>query len=394
MIGVSAVAFAGNVCAKADELVPKWNEAFVAELAELGAEPAAAARALAMFHFAMWNAMARAQQVGLGDAEQRVAAAAAAEGVAKYFFPKSEMGMALDSDWQETQAGQIGAQCALELIASRRDDGSAMTLPSPSSEVLGKWRHTPPDYLPPELPQWGDVRPFTLRSVDPFLPPEPPELVSQQYADGLNEVKALGEKVSAARSREQTAIAIFWSDLKFTETPVGHWNSITRGLARDRELSFPDNVRLFATLNLAMADAGIVIWRAKYRYRLWRPIDAVRGAWDDGNSATEGDGEWTPLLPAPPHPEYPSGHAGFSGAAAEVLALFFGGDATTFTVTSPQVPGMERTYPSLWAAALEIAMSRVYCGIHYQFSGLAGLTSGRKVGETVWQACGEPRASE
>ncbi len=380
--------------AAGDELVPRWNAKFVDELAKVGAQPASASRALAIFHFSMWNAMARAQQAGLGDAEQRIATAAAAEGVAKYFFPESDMVVAKDADWQGTKAGQIGAQCALELITNRRDDGSARKMSYPGSEVIGRWRHTPPDYLPAELPQWGDVRPFTLRDPDLFLPDPPPELASQAYADGLMEVRALGGKTSGVRTREQRLIAYFWSDMKFTETPPGHWNSIARGLSVAKELSFADNVRLFATLNLAMADAAIVIWRAKYKYGLWRPVDAIRGAWDDGNPGTEGDSDWQSLLPSPPHPEYPSGHAGFSGAAAEVLARFFGADGINFTVSSTRVPGATRDYQSLWAAALEISMSRVYCGIHYQFSGLAGLVAGRRVGEIVWQACGEPTAEE
>ncbi len=377
-----------------DDLVPSWNEKFVEELAEVGAEPAWASRALAIFHFSMWNAMARAEQAGLSEAEQRVATAAAAEGVAKYFFPESEMVVAKDADWQGTEAGQIGAQCALELIANRRDDGSARKVSYPGSEQIGRWRHTPPDYLPAELPQWGEVRPFTIRDPDLFLPEPPPELASQAYADGLMEVRALGAKKSRVRTREQRLIAYFWSDLKFTETPPGHWNSIARELSADRELSFADNVRLFATLNLAMADAAIVIWRAKYKYGFWRPINAVPGAWDDGNPGTEGDSDWQSLLPAPPHPEYPSGHAGFSGAASEVLARFFESDGINFSVTSPRVPGVTRDYRSLWAAALEISMSRVYCGIHYQFSGLAGLVAGRRIGEIVWEACGKPTAEQ
>lgn len=380
--------------AAGDELVPRWNATFIDELAEAGAEPASASRALAIFHFSMWNAMARSQQAGLGEADQKIATAAAAEGVAKYFFPNSEMVMAPDADWQQTEAGQIGAQCALELIANRRDDGSARKVSYPGTEQLGRWRHTPPGYLPAELPQWGDVRPFTIRNPDLFLPEPPPELASQAYADGLMEVRALGAKKSGARTREQRLIGYFWSDLKFTETPPGHWNSIARELSAERELSFADNVRLFATLNLAMADAAIVIWRAKYKYGFWRPVDAVRGAWDDGNAGTEGDGDWASLLPAPPHPEYPSEHAGFSGAAAEVLARYFGADGIDFSVTSPRVTGVTRDYRSLWSAALEISMSRVYCGIHYQFSGLAGLVAGRRIGEIVWEACGKPTAGQ
>jgi membrane-associated phospholipid phosphatase len=374
--------------------VLKLNEALIADLTEAGAAPAWASRALAIYHFSMWNAMARAEQAGLAEEEQVIAVAAAAATVGNYFYPKGEAATVATAFGPGSAAAiKIGQDCAAELVTSRQSDGSEARADAPGREGIGEWRHTPPDYQSAELPQWGNVRPFTLTNPDLFLPDGPPDLVSEAYTDALEEVKAIGGRRSEVRTREQTVLAYFWSDFRFTETPPGHWNAIARDLAVRNELSFGDGVRLFATMNLAMADAGIVVWRAKYEYRFWRPVDAIRNGWDDGNPETEGEAEWESLLPSPPHPEYPSGHAGFSGAASEVLSQFFGSDDQTFTVTSGMIPGYSRTYRSLWGCALEVATSRVYCGIHFSFSGVDGVVTGRRVGATVWEACGEPRVT-
>ncbi len=374
--------------------VLKLNAALIEDLAAAGAAPAWASRALAIYHFSMWNAMARAEQAGLAEGEQVIAVAAAAATVGNYFYPKGRAATVAATFGPGSPAAiKIGQDCGAELVTSRQADGSEAKVDFPGREGIGEWRHTPPKYQSAELPQWGNVRPFTLTNPDLFLPDGPPDLVSEEYTDALDEVKAIGGKTSEMRTREQKVIAYFWSDFRFTEAPPGHWNSIARNLAERNELSFGDAIRLFATMNLAMADAGIVVWRAKYKYRFWRPVDAIRNAWDDGNPETEGDGDWDSLLPSPPHPEYPSGHAGFSGAAAEVLAKFFGSDAQEFSVTSAMIPGYTRTYRSLWSCALEVAMSRVYCGIHFSFSGVDGIVTGRRVGATVWEACGEPRVT-
>jgi hypothetical protein len=132
---------------------------------------------------------------------------------------------------------------------------------------------------------------------------------------------------------------------------------------------------ILARLNSALADAAIACWEAKYHYNYWRPVTAIRAL--EGGGADIG---WSSLLPAPPHPEYPSGHASFSGAAAVVLAHCFGSDEVRLHVTSVSVPGVTREYRSLSQCADEIASSRVWGGIHFRSAGQAGLSLGRKIG--------------
>src|SRR3989442_15015252 len=153
-----------------------------------------------------------------------------------------------------------------------------------------------------------------------FRPLGPPALNSAQYAADVNQVRALGSLNSTNRSPEQSLIARFWSDFSFTVTPPGHWNQIAQNVVTNRPTTLIESARLFALLNIAMADAGICVWDAKYVYNFWRPVTAIQQADTDGNPDTEGDPDWLPLLNTPAFPEYVSGHSAFSAAAAAVLA--------------------------------------------------------------------------
>jgi membrane-associated phospholipid phosphatase len=222
-----------------------------------------------------------------------------------------------------------------------------------------------------------------MTSAGQFPPADPPPLTSREYAAGFNEVKALGGRDSAARTADQTVIAWFWNDAEGTATPVGHWNRIAQVVARDRGLGLADNARLFALLNITLADAGILCWECKFRYSYWRPVTAIREADRDGNPATDPDPTWISLLTTPNFPSYTSGHSSFSGAAATALALFFGTDEVRFRVGSDGLPGVVRGFPGFWAAAEEAGRSRIYGGIHYDFDNREGLASGNALAAYV-----------
>src|SRR5262249_4853948 len=149
-------------------------------------------------------------------------------------------------------------------------------------------------------------------------------------------------------------------------------------------LGLVENARLFALLNLTMADATIATWDGKYTYRFWRPVTAIRAADTDGNDDTEADPAWTPLRPTPLHPEYPSAHAVVSPAAAEVLPRFFGKKIPFSTTTSTCPAGVVRSYESFHAMADEICDSRIYIGFHFRTSVHDGAHVGRQVGHWVF----------
>jgi hypothetical protein len=135
-----------------------------------------------------------------------------------------------------------------------------------------------------------------------------------------------------------------------------------------------------------LADAAIVCWDFKFKYGLWRPVDAIRRAYEDGNPDTRADQNWTPLLETPPFPSYTSGHSTFSGAAAAVLADFSGTDAIRFQANSEAPTVAARQFSSFRAAAEEAGRSRIYGGIHFQFDNRNGLAVGRRIGNTVCRA--------
>lgn len=372
----------------AQNVVLEWNQTVLTALKGDTSSPLLVTRNLAILHLAMRDAVDQA------EAEKKEAAAAgAAFFCAGLLFPSHQGNfeklrakhitrMGNRPHFQEASAD--GATIAQRVLNARANDGSAMHISYVPRTEPGQWRRTPPSFRPPELPQWATkVKPFTITRPDQFRPPGPPPLESKEWAAAFDEIKALGAKDSSTRSAEQTAIARFWSDFSSTETPPGHWNSIARSLAAERNLSFMESARLFATLNLALADAGIACWDAKYHYNFWRPVTAIVRADEDGNAGTEARPDWQALLNTPPHPEYPSGHSAFSGAAVAVLSATFGTDRIGFTVRSDALPGVQRTFTSLRTCAEECGESRVYGGIHYRFSCEAGLRLGKVVGEWV-----------
>jgi PAP2 superfamily len=210
--------------------------------------------------------------------------------------------------------------------------------------------------------QRGLVTPFAIPTSDFFRPNGPPALESTKYAADYNEVKALGADDKCTRTPDQTKIALFWADGAGTVTPPGHWNVIAQDVVTTRRNTMRQNARLFALLNVAMADAAICAWDAKYHYNFWRPVTAIRNGGTDGNPATAADPNWSSLITTPPFPDYISGHSTFSGAAAAVLSFFYGRTRIPFTTGSDALPDVVRHFRSFLDAAREAALSRMYGG--------------------------------
>jgi hypothetical protein len=270
--------------------------------------------------------------------------------------------------------------CANPVLEYFKDDGASSDVTYTSRSHPGAWARTAPFFRVPELPHWPRVRPVLLKDATQFRPKGPPALESKEYAEALREVEDLGGLQSKSRTAEQSAIAKFWSDFSYTETPVGHWNSIAREIVRTQSPSGAETAKLFSRLNIAMSDVAVACWEAKYTFNFWRPITAIARASEDRNPDTVANPNWEPYLKTPSHPEYVSGHSSFSGAACVVLSAFFGTDKIRFTVRSDTLTGVTRRYESLEACAKECGLSRIYGGIHYRFSCDDGLELGKKVG--------------
>ena len=232
------------------------------------------------------------------------------------------------------------------------------------------------------------MTPFVVDlSRHPLAGPDP--LTSKRYARDLEFVKSYGRLESTTRTADQTATSFFWFEA------LGTWNDIARTVIERQDLNPWRAARILALLNFALADSGIACMEAKYRFHFWRPYTAIRRAGEDGNDRTEPDPEWLPLLWTPPGkplmflippiPDYPSGAADTSAAAAEVLSVHLG-DRVGFEATSLTLPGATRRFKSFSHAAREAAMSRVYGGIHFLHAIEDGLAQGKGIGHEISRA--------
>ena len=217
------------------------------------------------------------------------------------------------------------------------------------------------------------VQSFLIDSRSQFRSSGPDPLTSEAYAGDFDEVKSLGSFESAARTDDQTDMALFWA-----EHAPAMWSRIFRSLATERDLSTADNARLFAMFYLTGADALIACWDDKAYWNFWRPITAIHEAGADGNPDTTKDEDWAPLLPTPPYPDHPSGHSCFSGSVVHTLRDFFGTNEIAFEATSA-ISGTTRSFRRATQAIKEVLDARVYSGIHFRNADRQGARIGRQV---------------
>ena len=348
-------------------------------------------------------AMDRAVDPGERNGQNADAAVAqAAYDVLVHYFPAQAANLsalhdaALDAvpDGAAKRNGiKYGDLSAARLLRERADDGLmtpvATTSPySPLGPAPGVWRRTPPAYAPAQTPWLAKVRPFILDSADHFTPPPPPSLQSQEWADAFNEVKSLGASNSATRTAGQTAVAVFYA----ANVPR-QFNLLARTIATNENLDVPQSARLFAMVNEVGADALISMMHAKYRFQFWRPITAIDPGsatndglgpvpgFDDGNPLTVEQPGWAPLLPTPNHPEYPSAHCTITSAVGEVIARFLGTDAIDIDLEGTANFSVTRHFATVQDLRTEVENARVWAGLHYRFSTLAGVRLGKEVAD-------------
>jgi PAP2 superfamily/RTX calcium-binding nonapeptide repeat (4 copies) len=385
--------------APAADMVLQWNDVMRDAIRTAATPATLGSRIMAITHAAVYdsvNALDRTHEVYLVDAlahpraSREAAVAAAAHRTLVEFYPtqatalnaKLDASLATIPDGKAEDDGvALGKSVAEQILALRHNDGSEVVLPPYlGSTEPGKWRPTPT--APGREPHWPGVTPFAIPSLDQFRAPAPPELDSAEYTAAFNEVKELGSATSATRTPDQTAMAHFWNNSAAPGSP-GHLNLVANIAAEQKGNTLEENARLFAGLNIAIADAFITCWDAKYEYSYWRPVTGIREANLDGNPDTVPDAAWTPLISTPAHPSYISGHSSVSGAAAAVLAVFFETDSISFTLPSQNLALPARSYTSFSQAAIESADSRLYGGIHWSFDNNVGLDVGNAVGHYV-----------
>jgi hypothetical protein len=286
---------------------------------------------------------------------------------------------AIESDYQAALASvaegtaktagiEAGEAAAKAIVAMCANDGS---------KVLDTYRPetAPGRYIPttaPLVPHWGKRKPWIMTRGDQLRPGPPPALDSEVWKRDLAEIKSVGRKDGSSRTEDQTTMARFWT----ATGPLIYW-PVARSVAASAGRDVTDNARLLAAASMAMDDALIAVFDAKYHYNFWRPVTAIRSL------AAEGTGEegWTPFIDTPMHPEYPCAHCILSASLGAVLEAEIGtGTAPALSSTSPAAPGVVRSWSSVADFTKEVASARIYDGVHYRFSTEVGTAMGTKIG--------------
>ena len=380
--------------------VIEWNKTLLTIVRTPGAQPPTihSTRNFAMLHVAMFDAVNDIRgsfspylvrrSIEPRSASLAAAADQAAHDVLLALYPDFQS--LLDAQLQEdlgqipdgpekTSGIAVGVAVAAEVVAFRANDGSNITPPAfKAGTAPGDYQLTPPNFAPADFTQWPGVALFALARADEFRPAPPPQLTSDEYVSVFNEVKSLGIAASTTRTADQTEIGKFWNG-----NIQDFWNEIAQTAVAAHHLSLVQSARLFALLNISLADTTISFFEAKYTYNFWRPVTAIRLASGDNDPRTQADPNWLPLsTKTAPDPSYPSAHSAISFAGAEVLREYFG-DRFTFDVTSEALAGVTRHFTSFSAAAEEAGLSRIYAGQHFRTDHNAGKLLGQQVAESV-----------
>jgi hypothetical protein len=264
----------------------------------------------------------------------------------------------------------VGEQSATAIVASCADDRAVAPNAYRPHTTAGVYVPT----VSPAVPHWGKRRPWVMTSGDQFRPGPPPSLASDVWKRDFDEIKSMGGLNSSKRTPEQTAIARFWE----ATAPAVYW-PVARSVATAPGRDVTDNARLLAMAAMAMDDALIAVFDAKYTYNFWRPITAIRNA--DGDARDSG---WTPFIDTPMHPEYPCAHCILSASLGSVLRAEIGdGPAPKLSSSSSTASGAVRTWNTVDDFMQEVALARIYDGVHYRNSTEVGTAMGLKVGELV-----------
>ena len=364
---------------KGQPATERWSEEATRLIVKYRLNPLRSVRILALLHVAMHDAGLRTETLGLKEAGQSAATHIAASRMLAHFFPLESperfeamgesvllaLAATLPDHAREIGKGASIGEGVARLAVLRALNDSADAVWDARDRPPGKpglWRGTPPlDSAHPQEPLAGRWQTWAIKNGGEFQPPVPPSPDSAAFLLAAKEVL----EVSHNLTPEQKRSAEYWHLDQGTVTPPGLWNNKARELAAGQKLSEKERLRVLSTLNVAMMDASIACWHAKYTWWVQRPFTAIHAHLDD---------TFVPYLVTPPHPSYISGHATVSGAAAEILKHFFPEEAH-------RIDG--------WAE--EAAQSRLYGGIHFRFDNEAGLDVGRQVGKAVLMQLGDER---
>ena len=318
-------------------------------------------------------------------ASPEAAAIRAAYIVARHDFPTIEA--AVDSAFEQSIAAVVASssEAIADGIAVGEAAGRAVLIARENDQRNlrdavgytpgsgpGVWAPTPPAFSAPQTPSLQFVTPFGYDDPAHFRPKPPPALDSETYTDDYNEIKDVGSATNTSRTAAQSATALFWSP-----SATALWTANVRSLASSLDLLTA--ARFEAIGIAAVTNSLLATWDAKYAYRFWRPVTAIRAGDTDGNPETEPDPTWTPFLTTPSHPEYPAAHTAVGGGALAFYTVWLGTDQ--FELNFKGAGGAVRHYANASEVSAEEGNARVWGGMHWRHSTELGTRLGSKVGK-------------
>lgn len=240
------------------------------------------------------------------------------------------------------------------------------------------------------LPGWGNVATFAIPGTPSFNGSlgmsNSAYIATGAYATDYNNVKSLGASVGSSRDSGQTDAAHFWQGAQGTVTNVGLWNAVAESIVTTQSLSLADTARLYAALNVALADASIVAMDTRYEVDFWTPQQAIQNGGADGNGATIADPGWTPLQPSLEMPSYFDERGILAGAATGILEQFAGNSYSFLLESDPDGdgnPDLSFNFSSLAAALDQAKNSAVWSGTNFQKAADDGAVAGGQIATEV-----------
>jgi hypothetical protein len=318
-------------------------------------------------------------------------------------FPEGSMQLYRDSILQvardkglpkavEKASQTFADSMSMSIIRWSKKDNYAQTRSAEKytvKDIPGRWVPTPPMYAQAAEPHWKEIRTLALDSAAQFIAPPPiPFNITDKNSAYYQQVIAI-KNATDSLTDEQKHIAEFWDDNPFKLnvsghlmfatkkfSPSGHWMSVIGIAAKTAKVDYANTVFAYAKTSIALFDAFIQCWNAKYTYNTVRPETVINKYIDP---------EWRPFLQTPAFPEYTCGHSTISSAAAEALTDVFGDNFAYTDSTELEFGIKNRSFKSFRDAALENNWARFYGGIHFHPSCIVSTDMGKEVGQFVAQ---------
>jgi hypothetical protein len=240
----------------------------------------------------------------------------------------------------------------------------------------GAWEPTPPAFSNAVGPYLKDARPF-LESNSTVATPPLPFTYSDDPSSPFYKMAKDVYDVSQALTQEQKDIATSWADVAGAgrSYPIpGHMMLLITQVLEQRKANLADAAHIYAKIGIVQRDAIIVVWKMKFHYHLMRPVTYINRFID---------ASWQTLVPSPPYPEWPAALPYLYGGILQVMTREVGDNVPVTDNTYLWKGSTPRSYASFSKVAEEVAMSRVYAGIHYRIAVDVSLEMGKKLGDKV-----------